>query len=371
MKRPIFSIALLGIVLIVLSASKDNSSELTNNFIYGNPEIASINALSFGPEGILFIGDSKNGAIYAIDTKDTSPNEKSAKININDFDNKVAASLGTTKDNIKITDLVTNPISKVIYFSVNVTDGTPVLLKLKGDAIENVPLKETSYSKIELEDAVGVNDNDERGRPIGHWAIADMMYYKGKVMVSGLSNKAFKSTFRSIPFPFSDHQDYASLEIWHTAHGRFETYAPIKAFNIINMEGEDYLLASYTCTPLVLFPLKDLNNKKHIKGRTVAELGGGNSPLDMIVFERNGKTKFFMSNSNRPIMRIDYDDIVNFKDTLTKEVEEFAATAGVTYDNLPFVNVLQMDNLDDENIVFLIRNSDGDLVLKNRSKQWM
>ncbi|MDU8887094.1 hypothetical protein RXV94_13065 [Yeosuana sp. MJ-SS3] len=371
MKKIIFSFTLCCMVLLTLSAFKKDSSPFTENFITEDTKIASINALTFGPEGILFIGDSKNAAIYALDTKDSKANDKAPEIMINDFDNKIAASIGTTKDNIKITDMAVNPVSKSVYFSVNVTDGTPVLLKLNGEKFENISLNSVSYSKVELTNPVGVDDEDHRGRPLRNWAIADMMYHKGKVMVSGLSNKEFKSTFRSIDFPFNDNEEFASLEIWHAAHGRFESYAPIKAFNVINIENEDYLIASYTCTPLVLFPLKDLKGNKHIKGRTVAELGGGNSPLDMIVFEKNGKQKFFMSNSNRPVMRIDYDDIANFKNSLTEEVKEFAATDGVTYDNLPFVNVLQMDNLDNENVLFLIRDREGDLVLRNRTKQWM
>lgn len=371
MKKTLYSLILCGIVLITISAVKKTDNSLKGNFIEGDTQIASINALSFGPEGILFIGDSKNAAIYAIDTKDVSAKEKAADLNMGDFDTRIAASLGTTVNNIKITDMAVNPISKAIYFSVNITDGTPIILRLNGEAFENISLKKASYSKIELNSAVGVDDKDDRGRALRHWAISDMMYHKGKVMVSGLSNKEFRSTFRSIPFPFTDAQDFASLEIWHAAHGRFETYAPIKAFNVINIEGEDHLIAGYTCTPLVLFPMKDLKGKNHIKGRTVAELGGGNSPLDMIVFEKDGKPKFFMSNSSRPIMRIDYDDIVNFKESLTEEVKEFAATDGITYDNLPFVYVKQMDNLDKENVVFLHLDSEGDLVLRSRSKKWM
>ncbi|AOW19739.1 hypothetical protein [Urechidicola croceus] len=371
MKKLIFNLVLCGIALITISATNKNNTALTANFIFGDAEISSINVLSFGPEGILFIGDSKNASIYALDTKDISTRDISEEIDINNFDTKIAASLGTTTENIKITDMAVNPISKTVYFSVNTTDGTPVLLKLNGDTLENVSLKKAHFSKIALENAVGVNEKDHRGREIRHWAIADMKYHNGNIMVSGLSNKEFKSTFRSIPFPFSDNQDYASLEVYHAAHGRYETYAPIKAFDIVLIENKEYLLASYTCTPLVLFPIDELNDGKHIKGRTVAELGAGNSPLDMIHFERDGKPLFFMSNTNRPVMRIKYDNLVSFKESMTEPVEEFGVAAGLSYDNLPFVNVLQMDNLDEENVLLLKRDRDGNLSLKNRTKQWM
>ena len=124
-------------------------------------------------------------------------------------------------------------------------------------------------------------------------------------------------------------------------------------------------MASYTCTPLVLFPLDELKGGTHVKGRTVAELGAGNAPLDMITFEREGKPYFLMSNSNRPLMRIDYDAITNYNSELTTPVKGYAAE-GVPYTNLPMVNVLQLDNLDANNIVYLQRTSGGQLILISR-----
>ena len=373
MKQIVLAFALCAVFLLTLSAtnSLEPESSLTKDFITGNPEIASINQMSFGPEGILFLGDSKNAHIYALDTKDVQATEALPEINVSDFDTKVAASLGTTVANIGITDMAVNPISKNVYFAVNTADGTPVLLKLKGEGFENVSLKDVSYSKIALSDPVAKDAKDRRERPLRHWAISDLKYHKGKVLVSGLSNKEFGSTFRSIPFPFTDSQEYASLEIWHAAHGAYETHAPIKTFDVIQLDKVDYLMASYTCTPLVLFPMEALKDGKHTKGRTVAELGAGNSPLDMISYEKGGSTYFLMSNSNRPVMRIKYEDIANYKDTMTEPVTVFAETEGVAYDNLPFPYVLQMDNLDATHVIYLQRQSDGDLRLRVRTTEWM
>lgn len=365
MKKIILSIVICVIAFVTISAIALKESKLTTSFIVGNPEIASINALSFGPEGILFIGDSKNASVYAIDTKDRVLNENAEKVNIENLDTKIAASLGTTTDNIRVTDMAVNPASKTIYFSINIGDGTPVVLKLNGEAFENVSLKDVSYSKIGLKNAISKDAKDRRGRSQRTWAISDLKYHKGNVMVTGLSNKEFGSTFRSITFPFNDTQDYASLEIYHAAHGRYETQAPIKTFNIINIQNKDYLLASYTCTPLVLFPIDELHSGTHTKGRTVAELGAGNSPLDMITFKRDGKPYFLMSNSNRPVMRINYDEIINFKESLSEPVKGYV-TEGVSYVSLPMVNVLQLDNLDAKNIVYMQRTANGKMVLRSR-----
>ncbi len=373
MRKKILALALGAVALLTISATGITKSEssLTEGFITGNPEISSINQMSFGPEGILFLGDSKNAMIYALNTEDVKPTNEVAEVNIGEFDKKIASSLGTSTENIEISDMAVNPISKNVYFAVQVADGTPVLLKLKGEEFENVSLKDVSYSKIALKDPIGSEAKDRRERPLRTWAISDLKFHKGKVLVSGLSNKEFGSTFRSIPFPFNDSQEYGSLEIWHAAHGQYETHAPIKTFDVIELDNVDYLMASYTCTPLVLFRLDELKDGKHTKGRTVAELGAGNSPLDMVSYKKDGKTYFLMSNSSRPVMRIKYEDIANFKDTMTEPVTVFAETAGVAYDNLPFPYVLQMDNLDATHIIYLQRQSDGDLRLRVRSTEWM
>ncbi len=370
MKKAILRISICALTFITLVAVSKNDSDtkkttLTENFITGNPGISSINALSFGPEGILFIGDSKNAAIYALDTKDNSESTSSERLVVREVDNKIAASLGTTSDKIRVTDMAVNPKSRLVYFSVNVADGTPVILKLNGDTFENVNLTEVSYSKIDIENAVSVDKKDRRGRSQRALAISDLKYHDGKVMVSGLSNKEFSSTFRSINFPFDDTQDHASLEIYHAAHGKYETYAPIRTFNVVNIDNKDYLMASYTCTPLVLFPMDELKGGTHVKGRTVAELGAGNSPLDMITFNRDGKPYFLMANTNRPVMRIDYDAIKSFKSELTEPVKGYKAE-GLSFTSLPMVNVLQLDNLDSNNVVYLQRTSGGELVLVSR-----
>ncbi|MEO0570963.1 MAG: hypothetical protein AAF039_04605 [Bacteroidota bacterium] len=372
MKKITFGVCLFALAAVIISATiNEPTSKLTEDFTIGNPEIASINSLSFGPEGILFLGDSKSAAVFALDTKDVQIVDQGEKFNMGDFDSKIAASLGTTPDNIKINDMAVNPISKTIYFAINVTDGTPVLLQLKGEKFENVDLTNVSYSKVALEDAVAEDAKDRRGRSQRIWAISDIKYHNGKVLVSGLSNKEFASTFRSIAFPFKASQDQTSLEIWHAAHGKFETHAPIKTFDVIELEGTEYLMASYTCTPLVLFPMGDLKDGTHTKGRTVAELGAGNSPLDMISYEKNGKKYFLMSNTNRPVMRLDYEDIANFKETLTEPVTDFGVATGVSYDNLPMPYVLQMDALDNENVVYMQRTATGELVLRSRPTKWM
>lgn len=84
----------------------------------GKADLKSAGPLAFGPDGILFVGDSMGAAIFAIDTEDTQA-ATSASVDIKDINMKIAALLGTTPDQILINDVKVNPASKNIYISVS------------------------------------------------------------------------------------------------------------------------------------------------------------------------------------------------------------------------------------------------------------
>ena len=83
----------------------------------GRVQLMSAGALAFGPDGILFVGDSAAGTVVAIDTQDRTP-VASATINVEGVDAKIAALVGVTPDQILINDMKVNPISKNVYLSV-------------------------------------------------------------------------------------------------------------------------------------------------------------------------------------------------------------------------------------------------------------
>lgn len=355
-----FTIALF--VPFLLSANTGDES-LTKDFVTGNPEIKSMNAIDFGPEGILFVGDSKSASVIAIATGDTKPGDGAEEIKLKNIDKKIAAIIGTSADKINIQDMAVNPISKSIYLAIHLNDGQPGLFKVSGDKIEHMPLETVKYSKSGLKNAVGEEAEDRRGRPLRKWAVSDLAFYDGQVMVSGLSNEEFSSTFRSIPFPFTKDQSYASLEIYHAAHGQYETHSPIKTFMPFEFNGKKHLVASYTCTPLVIFPMDEIKPGKHSKGRTVAELGNRNTPLDIISYKKDGKSYLLMANSSRALMKIDPEKVAQYKDYLTEPVKESSATAGVEFLNMPYVNIQQLDSYNDSQVLAVQRLSNGDLDL--------
>ena len=368
MKKLLLLLLFTPFVWLGLSALNSDSIDIFDNFKTGDPEIKSVNALAFGPEGVLFIGDSKSATVIAIETGDTKAVEKAEAINIKNFDQALATALGSEAQHISVQDIAVNPISKKVYIAVHMNDGTPVLVRLSEGKFEAVNTTGIRYSDISIADAPAEDAKDGRGRSLRVWAVSDLGYYNGKVMVSGLSNQEFGSTFRSIPFPFSGSQDHASLEIYHGAHGQYETHSPIKTFTVSELKGKEYLIASYTCTPLVLFPLADLKSGTHVKGRTVAEFGFGNSPLDMITMKKDGKSHLILANSNRPVITVKYENLEKYEGTLTEPIQ---TTAGVEHFNLPMVNVLQLDKLDESQFLILQRTSSGELNLRSRETRWL
>lgn len=321
--------------------------------------IQSISAITFGPDGILFIGDSRSASVFAVNTKDARQQNSSA-FEIKNIDQKIAAALGTQVANITISDMAVNPVSKKLYIAVQHSDGTPVLIKVDGEKMEAVFLKDLNTSSVVLNNSPAEDAKDQRGRSLRISTISDLGYADGKLLVSGLSNHEFSSSFKSIPYPFTNKQDEATLEIYHAAHGRYETSAPIRTFTTAVINNKKYLVASYTCTPLVLFPMDELKPGMHVKGRTVAEMGSGNTPIDMISLGKGKESFLMMANTKHPVAKVDYKNLASFEGTLTEPVK---GTAGVSFTATPMTNVLQMDKLDDTQVVLLQKKINGDVDL--------
>ncbi len=367
MRRVTHMFSLLAVCLPLLVSAHS----LKENFVLGDPEIQSINALAFGPDHTLFIGDSDQAAIIAIDLAAQASMSDAKEIQLERVDALLADLLGTTPDQVMVNDMAVDPASQQVYLAVQVADGTPLLMRLEGETFVPVSLESVPYTKASLNEPVAADATDRRGRSLRKWAVSDMRYHDGKVLVSGLSNREFGSTFYAIDYPFEENQQAATLEIYHAAHGQYETDAPIKTFLPTTVNGEPALIAGYTCTPLVVFPMAELATGKHTKGRTVAELGNWNTPLDIIEMEKEGDRYILLANTARALMKIKMSDIESFGNSLTERIAERGGTAGVDFIALPFVYVLQLDRLNDQQFLMLQRQADGSLRLRTQGARWL
>lgn len=339
---------------------------LTAGMKEGKPELKTMSQLAFGPDGVLFIADTKAAAIVAIATGDTKPAADSASVKAEAINQKIAALVGAAAEQVVIEDLAVNPISRRVYLAVSRgrgPDATPVLVRVKPDGQpELVSLDKVMFSRAELPDpaADAAPAAGQKGGNRRMEAITDIAYADGRVIIAGLSNEEFSSTLRAIPFPFKEVARGTSVEIYHGSHGQFETRAPVRTFVPYNVGGQSHVLAAYTCTPLVQFALNDLKPGAKIQGKTIAEFGNRNRPLDIIVYQKDGKDYLLMANSARGVIKVAAEQITPNAASITSRVSD---TQGLKFEKIAWDGVTQLDRLDARNAV-VIRTAGGAMNLE-------
>ena len=253
--------------------------------------------MTFGLGNVLFVGDIKGAAVHAFVLREADITSQT-DVELGNFhnfegrdlvrglDQKVAALLGTTYDNVVINDLVVHESSQQIYLSVErgrSSDAKAAIVKVNHGNLEILDLSNLQHSTTQIPNEPTPTAMLEF-EPQQTFAITDVKYYKGEVFVSGVSNQRFASALHRITYPFSNQVASSTVEIWHPVHGEWESRAPIIRHLIREMQGEPFLFAVYGCTPLVRFPLAALKDGAHVRGDVVGELGYGSNPLDMVTF---------------------------------------------------------------------------------------
>jgi hypothetical protein len=159
-----------GSVLLALGLiSTTCAAGLTEGMKEGQAAFKSMGPLAFGPDGILFVADTKSAAVVAIATGDTTPAPAIKALKVEGLNQKIAALLGTSVTNVLIDDLVVNPLSRNVYVAVSRgrgPDAVAVLVRVKTDgALEVVSLDKVNHSRGELPDAPidGVVGQPNRG----------------------------------------------------------------------------------------------------------------------------------------------------------------------------------------------------------------
>jgi hypothetical protein len=240
-------------------------------------------------------------------------------------------------------------------------EAKPVLVRVDAKSnLEMIALDKAKFSRAELADAPidkVVGEGNRQNNPRME-SITDIAYIDDKVIVAGLSNEEFSSTLRTIPFPFKSVEKGSSVEIYHGAHGRYETRAPIRTFVPFNVGNQPQLLAAYTCTPLVQLPLKDLTPSAKVKGKTVAELGNMNRPIDMIVYQKEGKDYLLLANSARGLMKISTDKIEDAQGI--SEPVPGGGKKGLTYETITgATGIEQLASFDAQNALVIRKTESG------------
>ena len=322
------------------------------------PQLQSIGPLTFGPDGTLYAADSAAATIYAINVGQNGGG-KPGTASVDAIDQKVAALLATDAKEIAIADLAVHPSTKNSFLAVMRGQGAnakPALVRVDGaGAVTLVNTDALSFTSVAL-------PNVQKGDAQRTQSLTQVKFAEGRVWVSGLSNEEFASKLWSIPYPFTKGDAGTSLEIFHDNHRQLETRAPMYAFVPYAINGQPYIVGAYTCTPLVKFPVSELkpNSGSKYRGTTIAELGAGNRPIDMIVYSKDGKEFLLMANTRRGVMKIPTAAFASASPITTPSNTE---TAGVPFEKITAMTDIQQLALLDATHSVVIRGAASALAL--------
>jgi hypothetical protein len=262
----------------------------------GNPKVQSVESITFGPDGLLVIGDGKGSQVVAVHTGDLKP-ETWGKLDGKDINEQIGGMLGTNAKGVQIVKLAVNPASKKVYLAVKkISDKQTLILTVDGQGkIKEFSLDNVKYNRYKL-------PNDDNAKMM----INDLTFADGRIILAAKAGQQFVAKIYTIDTRQDDATPYwISTETFHVAHNKWETNAPIQTVIPYVENGKKYLVGAFTCTPIVKYSLEDLgkNTGGKVKGESVIELGHGNTPQDMFVYEKSGKTYILMNNSRMDQMQ--------------------------------------------------------------------
>jgi hypothetical protein len=350
--------------------------------------------LTFSPDGVLFVGDSKLGAVFAFETGCGQAPAALDPFLFESIDEKIAGTLGVTAKRLVMNGMAVHPVTREPYLSVGVSNGDrlePAVVSVSLDG--EVHPFDLSSSNVTVHRLSDVPDEDktfqsragtfplppaaffeEKARtPLRSMTIVDLKFHAGEVFVAGVSNQEFSSTLRRIPYPFTGAASETQLEIYHVAHGIYETRAPIRAMQFATIDGEDTLIAAYACSPLVTIPVPELKHGAKVTGKTIGDMGNG-QPISMVAYRDGDGEKLFITNVGRGPMMVPLAGIRSAEGF----TPENRPTQGPMLDQSPFMpagpvgkqvlfvgSSLRADLFSDRFFVSLTRYADtGDLTLE-------
>lgn len=324
--------------------------------------LESAGALAFDTGNTLFVGDSKAGLVHAFDLSEIVVDQSNYQLGraqtfegrtISDnIDAEIAGLLGVEPADVVIHDMVVHKPSKQIFLSVHRGHGPEaeaVIVSVNQGNLDLVDLSAATHSSISV-GPVSTNETLEFGQPLNALAITDIDFYKGEILVAGLSNEEFSSKLRRIPFPFTDEVSTSSIEIWHAVHAQYETRAPIISQTVAELDGVPTLIAIYACTPIVRIPLADLTDGAEVRGTMIGEMGFGNTPLDIVPYINawDGSSNVVVTNTNRSAASLNLEAVATAEAMPHGEgVGNVFSVAGVAQYALPMSGTQHLDTLDD------------------------
>lgn len=259
----------------------------------GDPKIKTIEAIAFGPDGLLLIGGGAR--VVTIQTGDTKPTTWS-KTDLANIDKVLAGKLGLAPTDIEIRKLAVNPASHKAYIALqSLKTKADVILTVDGAGnVAEFPLEDVTYTSYTLE-----------APKVSITKVTDTIWAGGKIVAATQATDKFTASrvFTINPEAKGGSTRQISTKTYHVGHGKWETHAPLRVLMPLVEGGRTSVVGSFTCTPVVRYDLDDAKEDAQIIGRSVVELGTGNTPRGMFPYERDGKNYILVNvarNNKKP-----------------------------------------------------------------------
>jgi len=359
----------------------------------GSPTPQSAGPLLFHPDvaadggAVLFLADVAATRVLAVELPPEAAAPAQAEVRVEQLGAKLASLLGVERDDVLLRGLAVHPASHAAYLSVARGRGpasAPALVRAGTDGeLSVVAVDALPTTTFDLDDAPAADDTrqdfwldgtDATSQvreihgielqvaqvPLRRSTITGLAWVDGALLVAGSSNEEFSSRLRRVPYPFDGSAQGTSVEIFHVDHGAYETHAPIRS--LIGFDGGSSVLATYTCTPVVHFPVADLTGDGLVRGRTVAELGPMNQPFSLVSYERDGEEFLLVSGTRHPLLKIPASSVAG-QPPLTQPLSQDATALGVPREELDHPGVTWMASLERDSVL-VVQEADGDLHLR-------
>ena len=309
MKALLLILSVSGLAMFGIAKETGQASSYLKSPEKSGLALKSAGKISFGPDGLFLVSDPRAASVVAIETGDLGP-VVPLSFEVENVELAIAKALGT--DKILIVDMAVNPASGKIYFSVSSQPGNKSHLVTMDSSGAVTQLDVASLPYVRMTLPTGENEKLRN--------VTDLAWGKDSVIVAGQSSEEFANKIFQIPAPLEhgENAHFLSAETYHVAHRKWETKAPIQSFIPWEEDGDFYIVGAFACTPIAKFPISDLESGTKIKGTSVVELGSGNRPRDMFVYEKDGE-EWLVTNTQR------------FKDNLFGPSKYWAARVKLEY----------------------------------------
>ena len=282
----------VGLLTLLASAltggSFGTAAEVLRNPVTGTPTLKTISVIRFAPGGVLLIGDGPGSQLVAVQTND-SQKQQWEQTTVEGITDKLAARIGIPAKELEIRSMAVHPESRKVYFAVANT-------RTKKAVILTVDSRGT-INEFALENVPHVVVPLPKGEQSPVTRITDLAWMGDRVLIGATASEEFAAKVCSIPAPLDANSKGLafSTETYHVSHRKWETRAPMTTLMPYEQGGRKFVVGAFACTPVVRYPLDEVQPGAKVKGESVIELGSGNQPRGMFAYEKDGQGYVLMN----------------------------------------------------------------------------